>query len=83
MARPSSIRLNLAGFRQLRTSDDMDRLVLGKAQKAADILGDGFEARLSPGKNRARAVVVPVTADAVRRVAEDPNLIISALKASA
>lgn len=61
------VRLNLAGFRRLRTSPGAQAIVLGRARKWAAACGPGFEASLSPGRNRARAIVRPVTAAAQKR----------------
>ncbi len=59
----SNTRLNLAGFRQLRTSDGAKRLVGDAADKiaaeASRQSGEAYVVKESPGRNRARAVVVP------------------------
>lgn len=59
----SNTRLNLAGFRQLRTSDGAKQLVNGAADKiaaeASRQSGEAYVANGSPGKRRARAVVGP------------------------
>lgn len=75
------IKLNLAGFQRLRTSSEMDRAILARAQRVATAAGDGFEAKQSPGANRARAVVVPATFEAALESAKNPSTLIGALNA--
>ena len=67
----AKVKLNLQGFRQLRTSDAAQELVDRAAKKIADTCGEGFEAESSPGRNRARATVRPVTPEARARNARD------------
>ncbi len=76
------LKLNLKGFRQLRTLPVMDDLVFHKAEAVAKRAGDGFKAERSPGKNRARAVVVPDTAEAAVETAQNPNRLIGAMDAA-
>lgn len=76
------IKLNNAGFRELRTSAKMDAFILAKARRVAARAGPGFKAELSPGSNRARATVFPDTADAARQTAENPHRLISAMDAA-
>lgn len=59
----------------------MDALILDAAEQTARAAGDGFVAKQSPGKNRARAVVVPDTPEAVRQVADNPASLIGAMRA--
>lgn len=76
------IKLNLKGFRDLRTLPVMDDLVFEKAEAVARRMGDGFKAERSPGRNRARAVVVPDTAEAAIETAQHPQRLIAALDAA-
>lgn len=76
------LKLNRAGFRQLRTLPAMDRLVLEAAQKVALAAGPEYAAEASPGRNRARAVVVPTTAEAAIETATDPAVLIGAMNAA-
>ncbi len=76
------LKLNLKGFRELRTSPAMDRLILEKAETVARAAGPGFKAEASPGKNRARAVVVPDTAEAALDSGRNPHKLIAALNAA-
>ncbi len=78
----ATFKLNIAGFRELRTSDTMDRLMLKQAEKVARAAGPDFKAELSPGKNRARAVVIPDSAAAALETARNPSKLISALNAA-
>lgn len=55
------VKLNLPGFRALRTSPGAQALVMDRARRWAAACGPGFVAEQSPGRNRARAVVYPDT----------------------
>jgi hypothetical protein len=76
------VSLNNKGFRELRTSPKMDAFILAKAEKVALAAGTEFKAEPSPGTNRARAVVVPDSAEAALQTARDPHLLIAALNAA-
>jgi hypothetical protein len=76
------VKLNNKGFRELRTSAAMDRMILAKAEKVARRAGPGFTAEGSPGRNRARAVVVPDSAEAAIETARDPHQLIAAMDAA-
>jgi hypothetical protein len=75
------IKLNLRGFRELRTSPEMDAEILRRARRVAQAAGPGFVAEQSPGVNRARAVVVPDSAEAALETARNPSVLIGALSA--
>lgn len=61
----SRLKLNNKGFRELRTNPKVGADLLRRAQDIADAAGDGYEAVQNPNpRNRYRAAVVPVTADA-------------------
>lgn len=72
----SRLVLNQGGFRELRTSKEARDLVRKVAEGIADRAGAGFEVlpEESP-RNRAHAVVAPVTIQAARRNARDNTLI--------
>lgn len=76
------IKLNRAGFRELRRLPVMQALVMAKAEQVAAAAGAGFKAEHSPGANRARAVVVPDTLDAAVESARNPHHLIGALNAA-
>lgn len=59
-----AVRLNLAGFRQLRKSEGAKAMVNAAAGRIAAACGDGYVAEESPGRNRARAIVHPDTTEA-------------------
>lgn len=59
-----SVKLNWAGFRQLRRCDGAKALVNGAAGRIAAACGEGYVAEESPGRNRARAIVHPDTTEA-------------------
>lgn len=64
----TNIRLNNAGFRALRKSDGAKKWARSVADKiaaeASRQSGEEYGAKDSPGRNRARAVVVPETPEA-------------------
>lgn len=60
-------KLNLRGFRTLRTSPGAKRLVGRHARAWAAAAGPGFVAKESPSSNRARWVVAPDTPAAQKR----------------
>lgn len=74
-----SIKLNIAGFRALRKSPAAQALVMDAAQRIAEeasrISGEAYDARPSPGRNRARAVVAPSTLEAAVDSAENLTLL--------
>lgn len=77
--------LNIAGFHELRTLPVMHALVLRAAKLAearADQLGLDYTAELSPGHNRARAVLVPADAASALETARQPALLLHALDAA-
>ena len=69
------IKLNNAGFRTLRTSDEAQELIGKIARRIAAACGPGYVAERSPSKNRARWTVYPETPEAVRDAAENLTLI--------
>lgn len=80
-----NLKLNIPGFHQLRTGPKMDALVLRAAKLAearADQLGLDYRAELSPGRNRARAVLVPADAASALETARRPALLLHALDAA-
>ena len=77
--------LNIDGFHELRTSAAMDKLVLDAAKlsaRAATSRGIACHAEPSPGRNRARAVVVPDTAEDAVETARRPEVLLYALDAA-
>lgn len=66
----TNYRLNIAGFRALRTCPAAKEWASGVARKiaaaASAASGEAYDARESPGRNRARAVVSPATPAAAR-----------------
>lgn len=78
----NKIKLSYKGFRQLRTSAPAEALVERAAKKASDAAGPEFEAQRAPGKNRARWVVVPTTADAALETARNPAHLVRSLNAA-
>lgn len=55
----SRVKLNMAGFRQLRTSPAVRKFVQEQAEKLADAAGSGVEAvETESPRNRARSAIV-------------------------
>lgn len=78
----SGMKLNIAGFRQLRRSPAVQAHLLELGKKVADAAGEGYVAEASPGKNRARVTVHPNTEEAAVESARDPHILIGALDAA-
>lgn len=74
------IKLNEQGFRELRKAARVRKDLMRRAEKVAEAAGDGFEAKASPSKNRARAVVVATTHKARRKQSKE-NVLQRALNA--
>jgi hypothetical protein len=51
------IKWNMAGFKELRNSAEVQADLLARAKRIQAPLGDGYSANVSSGKNRARASV--------------------------
>ena len=62
--------MNLAGVRAVRNSPEMQRVLLGHAERAASVAsgmtGEEFEADVQPGKTRAHARASTASDAAVR-----------------
>ena len=71
----TKIKLSNAGFRELRKSPAVRAEILRRAEAVAAAAGDGFRAVESAPRNRARAAVVPVTAEAAARNARENTLL--------
>lgn len=74
------IKLNLAGFRQLRTTDEVEGLLADEAEKIAQRADSGsgspgdHAVHVDKGRTRSRAVVITATPDAMLAEAKDRNL---------
>lgn len=66
-----SLKLNNRGFRELRTSPEAKSAVNAAARKIAEACGPGYTAQEAPGRNRARAVVMPTTREAKEDAAKN------------
>lgn len=69
--RVTKTKLNIPGFRKLRTSPQAKAMVLARAKRMAAAAGSGFVAEPSPSRNRARATVFADTPEARARDAKD------------
>lgn len=78
----TGFKLNRKGFQQLRKNAAAAAELERRAQKVAEAAGPGFEARVSPGKNRARVVVVPTT-DEAKQANVDSYAVLRGLSAGA
>ena len=74
------LKLNLAGFRELRNHPKVIADLKDRADRVAAAAGDGFEARAGKGRNRGRASVRTDTAEA-RKKQSQSNVLQSALNA--
>jgi hypothetical protein len=70
------IKLNNAAFRELRTSEAVQADLAERAKRIADAAGEGFEVGDGEAaRNRARASVVAVTAQAQAENARNNTLL--------
>ncbi len=72
------IKWNMAEYRRIRRSKELEQVLLGLAKKgaaAANESADGYEAVSDIGANRARAAVVAASVYARRDNAEDHTLL--------
>lgn len=78
MAEPR-IRWSMRGFRQLRTSEEVENFVYDKAvigaRAANESSGGGYIARSGTGRTRARAAVITATWAAMKDNAENHTLL--------
>lgn len=75
------ITLNLAGFRELRTSPAVQADLQRRAEAVAAALGDGFEVSNPGTRTRARRTVGPTTPEAFAKVRKTPAALVRALNA--
>lgn len=76
MAGKTRIKFNVKGFRELRTSPAVQADIRRRAERVAAAAGEGVEVLpVRTPRNRARALVGPVTSEAARRTARDNSLI--------
>jgi len=59
-----TVKLNYKGFRELRRSPAVKADLLRRGQRIAEAAGPGYIAQESPGRNRARVVIIPDTYEA-------------------
>lgn len=76
------VKLNLAGFRELRTHPKTRVMIERKAAAVARAAGPGFEVDMHGSDNRAGATVYPATQEAWRQSATNPAALIGALDAA-
>lgn len=75
MANNARLKLNLAGFRELRKSAGPTAMLRAEAEKIRARCGDGYGMHESPSKNRARFTVFPETPAAIRDNAVNNTLV--------
>jgi hypothetical protein len=68
------VQMNSRGASRLMTSAPIRADLLSRAEAIAERAGDGFEASVSYGRDRALASVRATTADAMRAEAKDRAL---------
>lgn len=71
MASSLRIELNKAGVRALLVSPEIQADLKTRADRIAQAAGEGFEAEVGTGANRARAIVRTATFEARRAEARD------------
>ena len=71
---PVTIKLNSAGVRQLLHEPGVKADLNARALRVAARAGDGMEVQDADDENRARAVVITATAEAMRGEATDRRL---------
>lgn len=70
----SKVKLNIAGFNELRKSGEVEALVSGEAEKIASAAGPGFAVGVHQKGSRVIANVYTETADAMRAEAKSGAL---------
>lgn len=68
------IKLNMAGFRELRNSPKVVADLTRRAEAVAASAGPGHKVDVNRGRDRARAAVITDTIDAAIDEAQDRNL---------
>jgi len=71
----ADIKLNSAGMREMLKMPGIVADVRRRAEAVARAAGDGFEARTTPRRNRARAEAVASSFDARRRQSKSSTLL--------
>lgn len=74
MAEKIRIEINSAGIQALLKSEEVQSLLMAKAQRIAAAAGEGMEASSMVGKTRARASVITATRAARKAEAVDRSL---------
>lgn len=70
----SLVILNIGGFRRLRNSPGVVRMLSGITSSIAKAAGPGFNHEVERGRTRARGAVYTATGEAMRRAAQDQTL---------
>lgn len=81
MAQNPRITWNIAGFKQLRKSPEMEALLQKIVDEMLNDLGEGYEGDVELGRTRARAGVVTRTQQAKRDNARHNSLLRALAKA--
>lgn len=76
-----TVRVSSAAARALMNSPQMQAILLDRAEKIRAAAGDGFEADVQPGRNRAHAMVKSTDYRSRERQATD-NVLLKAIGAS-
>lgn len=75
MAKPLKVKMNSRGSRAFLRSAEMQADMLRRVQAVQQGCGDGYEADVQPGANRAHGMVKTVTQDAARDNARNNTLL--------
>lgn len=71
----ADIQWNIAGFKAIRNSPEMQRLLERKVAAIADRLPEGYESGVGQGKTRLRGHVVTATGEAIESESRNKNLL--------
>lgn len=69
------IKWNMAGFRELRKSAEVQNDLGRRALAIADACGPNFDPMVSEGRTRARASVITADHDAIRKNAKENTIL--------
>lgn len=80
MAKPV-VRISSRGARELMNREDVQKLLLERADAVAERAGPGFEADVQPGRNRAHAIVKSTDVESRRQQAKH-NVLLKSIDAA-
>lgn len=69
------IRWNIRGFEDVRRLPGVEAKIRAEVDEVLAQAGEGYVGGVEPGRTRTRGYVVTATGDAIRREAQDHNLL--------